>query len=168
MDVDIDTHFDPKLLQEWKQFDSIISGLECSKDTDTSMLTDTQDITPPQVLSGTSCPPISREVEVIPKNPSDQIILQVEDIPPLDVFYSPRHKALVERQRKRRRTDQTSLFPEQTITGNIVWKEEFDPSDDLTKLSQYAGAYSAATIDKASEVSLLIKAKDQEILSLQP
>ena len=49
----------------------------------------------------------------------------------------------------------------------MVWKEEFDPSDDLTKLSQYAGAYSVATIDKASEVSLLLKTKDQEIFSLQ-
>ena len=63
-------------------------------------------------------------------------------------------------QRKRRRIDQPSLFPEQTVTGNVVWKEEFDPSDDLTKLSQYAGAYSAATIDKASKVSLLLKTKD--------
>ena len=49
----------------------------------------------------------------------------------------------------------------------MVWKEELDPSDDLTKLSQYAGAYSAATIDKASEVSLLLKTKDQEIFALQ-
>ena len=49
----------------------------------------------------------------------------------------------------------------------MVWKEEFDPSDDLTKLSQYAGAYSAATIDKAWEVSSLLKAKDQDIFSLQ-
>lgn len=53
------------------------------------------------------------------------------------------------------------------MTGNVVWKEEFDPSDDLTKLSQYAGAYSAATIYKSSEVSLLLKTKDQEIFSLQ-
>ena len=49
----------------------------------------------------------------------------------------------------------------------MVWKEEFDPSDVLTKLSQYARAYSAATIDKASEVSLLLKTKDQEIFLLQ-
>ena len=51
--------------------------------------------------------------------------------------------------------------------GNVVWKEKQDPFDDLTKLSQYAGAYSAATIDKASEVSLLLKTKDQEISTLQ-
>ena len=48
-----------------------------------------------------------------------------------------------------------------------MWKEEFNPSDDLTKLSQYASAYSAATMDKASEVSNLLKEKDQAIASLQ-
>lgn len=141
--------------------------MECSKNGDTSKTSDTQDITSPQVPSGTSGPPISKDVEIIPKDPSDQIILQVEDIPPLDVFYSPRHRAVVKRSRKRRRTNQPSIFPEQTVTGNVVWKEELDPSDDLTKLSQYAGAYSAATIDKASEVSLVLKTKDQEIFALQ-
>jgi len=93
--------------------------------------------------------------------------LQVEEIPPLDIFYSPKHRAIVKRQRKRKRTDQPSLFPEQTVTGNVLWKEEFDPSDDLTKLSQYARAYSAATIDKVSDVSNVMKEKDQEIFSLQ-
>ena len=43
---------------------------------------------------------------------------------------------------------------------NIVYKyAEVNPSEDLTKLSQYAGAYSAATIDKASEFSQLVKQK---------
>ena len=94
-EVNVDTHIDPKLLQEWQQFDSIISGLECSNDTETSKATDTKETISPQVLSGTSDPPISKEVDIIPKDPSDQIILQVEEIPPLDVFYSPRHKAVV-------------------------------------------------------------------------
>ena len=49
----------------------------------------------------------------------------------------------------------------------MLWKQEFDPSDDLTKLSQYAGAYSVVTIDKESEVSSLLKTKDQHIFSLQ-
>ena len=44
---------------------------------------------------------------------------------------------------------------------NIVWKNtEVNPSEDLTKLSQYAGVYSAATIDKASEVTQMMKQKD--------
>ena len=51
--------------------------------------------------------------------------------------------------------------------ANVVWKEEFNPSEDLTKLSQYARAYSAATMDKASKVSNLLKEKDQTIVSLQ-
>ena len=86
--------------------------------------------------------------------------MQIEDIPPLDVFYSPKHRAVVKRQRKRRRLDQSSLLPEQTEMANVVWKGEFNPSDDLTKLSQYAGAYSAATMDKGSEVRNLLKEKD--------
>ena len=47
---------------------------------------------------------------------------------------------------------------------NIVYKNaEVDPSEDLTKLSQYVSAYSASTIDKASEVSQLVKQKDMKI-----
>lgn len=97
----------------------------------------------------------------------DQIILQVEDIPPLDVFYSPKHRVVVKRQQKRRRIDQPSLFLEQIVTGSMVWKEEFDPFDDLKKLSQYVKAYPATTIDKASKVSNLLKEKDQAITLLQ-
>lgn len=82
-------------------------------------------------------------------------------------FIAQKHRAVVKRQRKRRRTDQPSLFPEQIVTTNVVWKEEFDPSDDLTKLSQYAGAYSTATMDKALEVTNLLREKDQAITSLQ-
>lgn len=159
---------DPRLLEEWQQFNTIIGNLETSTDTETSKAADTQDTTSQEVPNkGTSGPPSSTVVEIIPKNPSDQIVLQVEDIPPLDVFYSPKHRVVIKWQRKRRRIDQPSLFPEQTITANVVWREEFDPSDDLTKLSQYAGAYSAATMDKASEVSNLLKEKDQAIALLQ-
>ena len=71
IEVDVDTHIDPKLLQEWQQFDSIISGLEGSKYTETSKVADTQETTSQQVQSGTSGPPISKEVEIIPKDPSN-------------------------------------------------------------------------------------------------
>ena len=51
---------------------------------------------------------------------------------------------------------------------NTVYKNvEVNPSEDLTKLSQYAGAYSDATIDKASEVSQLMKQKDLQIAMLE-
>ncbi len=64
-----------------------------------------------------------------------------------------------------RRLDQYSLLPIQTEMANVVWKEEFNPSKDLTKLSQYVGAYSAASLDKASKVSNLLNEKDQTIVS---
>jgi len=51
--------------------------------------------------------------------------------------------------------------------NNAVWREEVNPSEDLTKLSQYAGAYAAATMDKASKVSDFLKEKDQTIVSLE-
>ena len=85
----------------------------------------------------------------------------------MDVFYNPKHRAVVKRQWKRRRIDQPSLFPEQTETTNVVWKEEFDPSDNLMKLSQYARAYSAANMENASEVINLLKEKDEAIILLQ-
>lgn len=45
---------------------------------------------------------------------------------------------------------------------NVIWKDlEVNPSEDLTKLSQFSGAYTTATIDKATEVSQLIREKDQ-------
>ena len=158
----------PKLLKEWKLFDCVISNPETSQGFGTPQVTVGQEtITTMVPIEGTSGLPISKDAEIIPKDPSDQIVLQIEDIPPLDVFYSPKHRAVVKRKRKRRRLDQSSLLPDQTEMGNVVWKEEFNPSDDLTKLSQYSGAYSKATMDKASEVSNLLKEKDQIIVSLQ-
>ena len=158
---------DTELIKEWNQFDSIISGKEASKDSDASKTNNAPVTTSSPDLEGTSGPPMVQNVEVITQDPSDQIDLQVEEIPPLDIFYSPKHRAVVRCSRKRRRLDQPSILPEQTITGNVVWKGELDPSEDLTKLSQFAGAYSAATIDKASEVSLLLKTKEHEIYALQ-
>ncbi len=86
---------DPELQKEWQQFSTIISGGKDSQSIDTPKTSSVQDDTSSQVLSGTSGPPKTKDVEVIPKGPSDQITLQVEDIPPLDVFYSPRHRAVV-------------------------------------------------------------------------
>ena len=41
INVNVNTQIDPKLLQEWQQFNSIISNLECSKDVETSKEADT-------------------------------------------------------------------------------------------------------------------------------
>lgn len=50
---------------------------------------------------------------------------------------------------------------------NVVWKSEFDPSEDLTKLSQFVGAYTVVTMDKSTEVSHLMREKDQMISQLE-
>ena len=51
------------------------------------------------------------ETEHIPIAPSSEIILKIEEIPPIDVFYSPQHKVVVRRQRKKRKLD-NMLSPE--------------------------------------------------------
>ena len=38
-----------------------------------------------------------KEIEVIPEYPSSEIRLSIEEIPPLDAFYSPKHRTVVER-----------------------------------------------------------------------
>ena len=60
---------------------------------------------------GTSGPPIThKDVEIIPENSSDEIFLHVEQRPPLDVFYSPKHRVVVKRQKKNRKVDQSPLL----------------------------------------------------------
>ena len=109
-----------------------------------------------------------QDIEIIPENPSKEIVLKIEDIPPLDVFYSPKHRVVVRKDRKKRKIDQSLLSSSHVELMNVVWKDsKINPSEDLIKLSQYAGAYMAATIDKASKVSHLMKEKDQKIALLE-
>ena len=94
--------------------------------------------------------------------------MNIEEIPPLDVFYSPKHRDVVKRQRKKRKIDQTSSTIPQSEFMNVLWKDsEVNPSEDLTKLSQFAGAYTTATINKATEVNQLFKEKDKRINQLE-
>lgn len=50
---------------------------------------------------------------------------------------------------------------------NVVWKAKVDPSEDLTKLCQFVGAYIAARMGKAKEVSRLMRGKNQTITQLE-
>lgn len=44
----------------------------------------------------------------------------------------------------------------------VVWKDTpIDPLENVTKISQFLGAYATATIDKAAEVQLLLKEKER-------
>ena len=64
--------------------------------------------------------------------------------------------------------DQTSSTAPQFEFMNVISKDsEVNPSEDLTKLSQFAGVYTTATIDKATEVNQLFKEKDQRINQLE-
>ena len=50
---------------------------------------------------------------------------------------------------------------------DVVWKESpVNPSANLTRLSQFAGAYVIVTIDKG-EVKMFLKEKEDKILSLE-
>ena len=132
-----DIHIDTKLLKEWQQFDSIISNTESLQRFSTPEVTTTQKTTTNTVpTEGTSIPPMTqKDIEMIPENPSNEIVLHVEEIPPLDVFYSPKHRAVIKRQRKKRKLNQSSLLTSQVEITNVVWREEVNPSEAFTKLS---------------------------------
>ena len=120
--MDTDTHIDPKLLKEWQQFDSIISNTESLQGFSTPEVTTSQKTAIGTVpTEGTSIPPMTqKDIEMIPENPSNEIVLHVEEIPHLDVFYSPKNKAVIKRQRKKRKLDQSSLLPTQMEITNVV------------------------------------------------
>jgi len=92
--------------------------------------------------------------------PTLEIVLRIEEIPLLDVFYSPTHKVVVKRQGKKRKLDVVAVATPENDPMDIVWKDSnIDPSQNLTKLSQFAGAYATTTIDKAVKVQILFKKK---------
>ena len=67
------------------------------------------------------------EMEHIPITPSSEIMLKIEEIPPLDVFYSPQHKVVVRRQRKKRKLE--SVLSREAEQLDILWR---DPTTDPT------------------------------------
>jgi len=106
------------------------------------------------------------EMKYIPITPSSELILKIEEIPPLDVFYSLQHKAVVRRQRKKRKLE--NMLSHEVEQLDILWQDPTtNPTENLTKLSQIIGAYAFATIDKASEVQQLLKEKEDQIRVLQ-
>ena len=86
-------------------------------------------------------------------------MLKIEEIPPLDVFYSPQHKAVVRRQRKKIKLENALSHDAKQL--DVLWQDPTtDPTENLTKLSQITGAYAYAAIDKASEVQKLLNEKE--------
>lgn len=66
--------------------------------------------------------------------PPSELLLSVEEIPPLDVFYSPQHKAVVRRQRKKRKLENTLSQDDEHL--DVLWKDpNNNPTENLTRLS---------------------------------
>ena len=120
----LDTHInvDPKLIKECEQFDSIISNPKNTQGLTTPQASTTQNTIANTVpIAGTSGPPkFHKDIEIIPENLTDEIVLHIEEIPPLDVFYNPKHRAVVKRQRKKRKIDHSPLLTPQIEMMNVV------------------------------------------------
>lgn len=97
-------------------------------------------------------------MEHIPIAPSSELMLKIEEIPPLDIFYSPQHKAIVRRQRNKRKLE--NVLSQDAEQLDVLWQDPTsNPTENLTKLSQIARAYASMTIDKAYEVQQFAKRK---------
>lgn len=76
------------------------------------------------------------------------------------MFYSPTQKVLVKRKRKKIKLDVAAITTPVNERMDIVWKDlPMDPFENLTRLSQFAGAYAMKNIDKATEVQMLLREK---------
>lgn len=86
------------LEKEWEDFNELISTEEKNIETPRNPILTTIEMIIKEVVN-------TQEIEHIPVVLSYEIILKIEEIPPLDVFYSPQHKLVVRRQRKKRKID---------------------------------------------------------------
>jgi len=74
----------------------------------------------------------------------------------------------VKRQRKKRKLDSIAVTTPENELMDVLWKDSpTDPSASLSRLSQFAGAYAIVTIDKALEVQIFLRKKENKITSLE-
>lgn len=74
--MDINTQIDPKLLKEWQQFDSIIRNPETSQGFNThEVVIGHKTATSMVPIEGTSGLPTNKDAEIIPKDPSNEVVL---------------------------------------------------------------------------------------------
>ena len=84
------------------------------------------------------------------------------------MFYIPQHKVVVKRQRKKRKLDSTTTTTLQNEPMDVIWKDSpIDPSSNLTRLSQFTGAYATTTMDKETQVQMFLREKEDKIISLE-
>ena len=121
---------------EWDEFSEAIKTPKTNPNAD--QVTNFQTPEHSQKLVETITPlqqvPETHDREIIPDYPTENIVLQVEEIPSLDIFYSPSHKAVVKRRNMRRIDETVSDLRNESV--DILWKDPLaDPTKNLTKLS---------------------------------
>lgn len=115
--------------EEWDKFNKNIHSEKQTRELHTPQHKTTQEITIEKTAN-------TQEVEHIPITPTSKIVLRIEDIPPLDVFYILSHKFIVERQSKKSKLDATTATTLDNELMDIVWKDSpIDPSANLTRIS---------------------------------
>lgn len=115
-------HIDRILIKEWEQFDQQIKGQSDTQNVITSIspLRHQPMIHDPVIEEPSSKDLTLKEIKIIPKYSSSEIALSIEEIPPLDVFYSPKHRVVVKRKRKKRKIDQASTIVPQDESMNVI------------------------------------------------
>lgn len=76
------------------------------------------------------------EVELIPITPTYETILRIEEVPPLDVLYSPQNNVVVRRKRKKRKLYSIAVTtPENELMDALRKDSPVDPPANLNRLS---------------------------------
>lgn len=88
-------------------------------------------------------------VDIIPTFPSPEVDLKIEEIHPLDIFYSTQHKSIVKRERKKRNINQSQALVLGNTSFEVLWKgSTTTPIEELGRLTQFTGSYALVTIEK--------------------
>ena len=76
-------------------------------------------------------------MKIILTFPSFEFTLNVTKIPPLDIFYSPQHKAIFKRGRNKRKLYQSQgLVPGEVSSFEVLWKgSSAAPTKEFEKLT---------------------------------
>ena len=61
-------------------------------------------------------------MEIITTFPTTEIVLKVEEILPLDMFYSPRHKYVMTRSKKKWKMEESPELPMDSTLMRVLWK----------------------------------------------
>jgi len=122
----------------------------------------------PLTIGASNKPLEVEDVDIISVFPTSEFVLRVKEIHPLIIFYSPKHKVVFKRKRKKRRIDHTQALVPRNTTFEVLWKSsQTIPVEELVRLTQFTGDYAPATMDKATDIQQLLKEEDDMIMQLE-